>query len=140
MSPILIKFQSAPHFSSEANESRIKDYRDSKRFNPRLTSAARRTFRKLHTYEPLKSFNPRLTSAARRTYRLRMLKCILCLFQSAPHFSSEANKVPTESRETVYQFQSAPHFSSEANPRIAKYARGKLEFQSAPHFSSEANS
>jgi len=43
--------------------------------------------------------------------------------------------------ERIYfaKFQSAPHFSSEANA-IEKYLRDRLnEFQSAPHFSSEAN-
>src|SRR6266498_1251483 len=37
------------------------------------------------------------------------------------------------------EFQSAPHFSSEANKRSMPSLRTPLAFQSAPHFSSEAN-
>ncbi len=36
-------------------------------------------------------------------------------------------------------FQSAPHFSSEANNSIRALFKSLLKFQSAPHFSSEAN-
>ncbi len=37
-------------------------------------------------------------------------------------------------------FQSAPHFSSEANALISSSVLvSKIQFQSAPHFSSEAN-
>jgi len=84
-----LKFQSAPHFSSEANNS--EDCIDIRRtgFNPRLTSAARRTYqtaangndrvsiraslqqRGEHLLWAVSAvemgFNPRLTSAARRT-------------------------------------------------------------------------
>src|SRR6266498_71877 len=60
------------------------------------------------------SFNPRLTSAARRTNELiHNLSCVA--FQSAPHFSSEANPVVKRGRPRKVAFQSAPHFSSEAN-------------------------
>src|SRR6266540_668881 len=62
------------------------------------------------------SFNPRLTSAARRTNELiHNLSCVA--FQSAPHFSSEANPVVKRGRPRKVVFQSAPHFSSEANHR-----------------------
>jgi len=37
------------------------------------------------------------------------------------------------------EFQSAPHFSSEANTKNAFPRRPYKTFQSAPHFSSEAN-
>ena len=37
-------------------------------------------------------------------------------FQSAPHFSSEANRSQGPSKVHINWFQSAPHFSSEANP------------------------
>src|SRR6266508_3173959 len=37
------------------------------------------------------------------------------MFQSAPHFSSEANRSSTTTRRRAMTFQSAPHFSSEAN-------------------------
>src|SRR6266508_3447625 len=83
-------------------------------------------------------------------------------FQSAPHFSSEANAHIQSAMNTLNAFQSAPHFSSEANdlhlrcdahescfnPRLTSAARRTrtlaqnlktLRFQSAPHFSSEAN-
>src|SRR6266508_94693 len=43
-------------------------------------------------------------------------------FQSAPHFSSEANGVILWEHFYSDKFQSAPHFSSEAN----KHERGKL--------------
>src|SRR6266536_2122459 len=84
------------------------------------------------------------------------------MFQSAPHFSSEANDASKTSRSKRYSFQSAPHFSSEANVkmvliflprgvsiRASLQERGetwraseravRTGFQSAPHFSSEAN-
>ncbi len=38
-----------------------------------------------------------------------------------------------------YEFQSAPHFSSEANIPISIRCNRNNLFQSAPHFSSEAN-
>jgi len=38
-------------------------------------------------------FNPRLTSAARRTPQVASPFSPVCRFQSAPHFSSEANIV-----------------------------------------------
>src|SRR6266540_2630938 len=41
--PSPIEFQSAPHFSSEANLTRCFAVVHNSRFNPRLTSAARRT-------------------------------------------------------------------------------------------------
>src|SRR6266511_1555782 len=62
-----ILFQSAPHFSSEAN---------------RVIRSA---------INACASFNPRLTSAARRTQNKAPLLVHPYRFQSAPHFSSEAN-------------------------------------------------
>src|SRR6266545_1827125 len=56
-------------------------------FNPRLTSAARRTFSNAISFRDPLSFNPRLTSAARRTF-LSIRRSRLTGFQSAPHFSS----------------------------------------------------
>jgi len=109
-------------------------------FNPRLTSAARRTGtgygyggnrwrvsiraslqQRGERVEPAESaernsFNPRLTSAARRTDGAgRAL--FGRLFQSAPHFSSEANVRVAQIIEFAMLFQSAPHFSSEANAK-----------------------
>src|SRR6266542_1991663 len=60
-------------------------------------------------------------------------------FQSAPHFSSEANHPRWMGLPAILQFQSAPHFSSEANDRSGTAEGADAAFQSAPHFSSEAN-
>jgi len=43
------------------------------------------------------------------------------MFQSAPHFSSEANSFEALRAEEFEWFQSAPHFSSEAN-RVFHFA------------------
>ncbi len=157
-------------------------------FNPRLTSAARRTRIRAyyeHKYRVsiraslqqrgerhgieeqrrlVSSFNPRLTSAARRTRRETRSGEWKRLFQSAPHFSSEANarrhgpagnfrgvsiRASLQQRgervggadrnERQEMFQSAPHFSSEANDASKTSRSKRYSFQSAPHFSSEAN-
>jgi len=60
-------------------------------------------------------------------------------FQSAPHFSSEANARLSIKSRGCWEFQSAPHFSSEANAFERTPFANITEFQSAPHFSSEAN-
>src|SRR6266511_3967800 len=159
---------------------------DPRSFNPRLTSAARRTNSSLVTRIAKICFNPRLTSAARRTKPTNnrgndaevSIRASLqqrgepgarqhfywsTRFQSAPHFSSEANSIDLWFTSSNVTFQSAPHFSSEANatdrrevflatcfnPRLTSAARRTPnplhlsncpeEFQSAPHFSSEAN-
>src|SRR5262245_18120033 len=106
-------FQSAPHFSSEANFIESGFHIAANRFNPRLTSAARRTT---------------LTGSQTLTNK----------FQSAPHFSSEANPLSGVIPRDTYLFQSAPHFSSEANSVPFMQYGAMSEFQSAPHFSSEA--
>src|SRR6266508_2769070 len=109
-------------------------------FNPRLTSAARRTLPTIAEQILYRRFNPRLTSAARRTCHAVSFCVPLSPFQSAPHFSSEANfrmsdgtiantKVSIRAslqqrgelnihgvRDVVFLFQSAPHFISEAHP------------------------
>ena len=59
-------------------------------------------------------------------------------FQSAPHFSSEANPALKRLQSHTSKFQSAPHFSSEANLMLGNLGPSSV-FQSAPHFSSEAN-
>src|SRR6266545_3622440 len=87
---VSVTFQSAPHFSSEANVIIRRSIGETGCFNPRLTSAARRTY------------SPWL-SRSRST------------FQSAPHFSSEANDSDGLPKYVGIKFQSAPHFSSEAN-------------------------
>src|SRR6266511_1648740 len=78
-------------------------------FNPRLTSAARRTFVRIHRFSPMAGFNPRLTSAARRT-PLAECASFPSMFQSAPHFSSEANLLFYLYPGIFYQVQSSPHF------------------------------
>jgi len=60
-------FQSTPHLSGEANSHFGPEAHFVLRFNPRLTSAARRTAGRKPRAASSKSFNPRLTSAARRT-------------------------------------------------------------------------
>src|SRR6266511_4007968 len=183
---------------------------DLARFNPRLTSAARRTdlfldlderivsiraslqqrgelSRRIYRRSDARRFNPRLTSAARRTRyvavlnrrptgvsiraslqqrgerRRAMSSLSISAFQSAPHFSSEANAIGCERFGRNRMFQSAPHFSSEANqnpgllraqiycfntrltsaarrtPGVTVLRATSAAFQSAPHFSSEAN-
>jgi len=84
-------FQSTPHFSSEANARR-----------PAAVNS------------PDRSFNPRLTSAARRTFIIDLITQAL-EFQSTPHFSSEANDSSIRVQTRIPMFQSTPHFSSEAN-------------------------
>src|SRR6266508_6966214 len=108
-------FQSAPHFSSEANALGLRARRQrSKCFNPRLTSAARRTH----------------LSISRRTNHT---------FQSAPHFSSEANV------DSPYAIASGRVVSIRASLQQRgellqlEFCLRRGEFQSAPHFSSEAN-
>src|SRR6266511_3962340 len=135
---INISFQSAPHFSSEANHPRWMGLPAILQFQsaPHFSSEAN-TREKIVLSRQL-CFNPRLTSAARRTFHpLSILR--KKEFQSAPHFSSEANSLEREESEKLGKFQSAPHFSSEANA-IESWQEWHLSmFQSAPHFSSEAN-
>jgi len=88
---LFVKFQSAPHFSSEANSPLRQGRRTFRCFNPRLTSAARRTCSSRCRDFACACFNPRLTSAARRTPFFRSYSPGARQFQSAPHFSSEAN-------------------------------------------------
>src|SRR6266508_3832233 len=136
-------FQSAPHFSSEANlvfvwvnsirhEISIRASLQQRGepgllrsnpqirygFNPRLTSAARRTANQLGSPCVIECFNPRLTSAARRTLREAARKAEHLSFN--PSLTSAARRTRGASssrppRRPNRKFQSAPHFSSEAN-------------------------
>src|SRR6266540_3323678 len=132
-------FQSAPHFSSEANLPRqryCRVYRVSiraslqqrgERRNPRYIYRSLRVQSAPHFSSEAnvglieikgrfgEGFNPRLTSAARRTLHWAMTKRFKFKFQSAPHFSSEANLPLCYFLLFRPMFQSAPHFSSEAN-------------------------
>ncbi len=134
----MMEFQSAPHFSSEANLHAERLSISTWRFNPRLTSAARRT--------PSSHPNARRLNVSIRASLQQRGEPSTSLylpenrkFQSAPHFSSEANASASAPIATKSLFQSAPHFSSEANPIPATFIINSHAFQSAPHFSSEAN-
>src|SRR6266540_588048 len=107
------RFQSAPHFSSEANAPRGMcqfpihvSIRASLQQRGELTllilarnflsdsirASLQQRGEPLHSFPAhfqKGSFNPRLTSAARRTKRVSFIE--IWWFQSAPHFSSEAN-------------------------------------------------
>jgi len=158
----IVVFQSAPHFSSEANARTRQNCGTPARFNPRLTSAARRTLARWLRDWCKTCFNPRLTSAARRT-------CLKKFRQDPQSVSIRASLQQRGEQSQVSvklwedKFQSAPHFSSEANAvkliaklgdaivsiRASLQQRGEhflssqsqlsTAFQSAPHFSSEAN-
>ena len=132
-------FQSAPHFSSEANAGTREPYRRVRSFNPRLTSAARRT----GTANEIAITNGVSIRASLQQRGEHAGKSPLnfssSAFQSAPHFSSEANGSIISTSRRSRSFQSAPHFSSEANRTGPWHYRSGRWFQSAPHFSSEAN-
>jgi len=108
------EFQSAPHFSSEANSSYLAQNRPCCSFNPRLTSAARRTDGDQATHlsdsvsirASLQQRGERMTIRPRLVLKLRM-------FQSAPHFSSEANAMYLAIRADLKSF----------NPRLTSAAR-----------------
>src|SRR6266511_506125 len=112
------EFQSAPHFSSEAND--VLYFAAAVSFSVSIRASLQQRgerFRERHerqsrevsiraslqqrgepAHYPIQvpwysSFNPRLTSAARRTSVARMGETNQKEFQSAPHFSSEANRV-----------------------------------------------
>src|SRR6266508_867973 len=107
-----IRFQSAPHFSSEANLQHDSRSRPGRRFNPRLTSAARRT-----KYESVMSHAKRVSiraSLQQRGEHAGTWKLIAGpVFQSAPHFSSEANPGMEDQRRREQRF----------NPRLTSAAR-----------------
>jgi len=109
------KFQSAPHFSSEANIRRRPVDQVPAGFNPRLTSAARRTL----PYLADSNLNP--------------------VFQSAPHFSSEANKIIFFTAYNVICVSIRASLQQRGERRILVNFVSPATFQSAPHFSSEAN-
>src|SRR5262245_15230097 len=91
MRALCAAFQSAPHFSSEANLEEMRAYVLAEGVSIRAS---------------LQQRGERITnSAARRGLT----------FQSAPPFRSEANSLPVLAQAGAPEFQSAPHFSSEAN-------------------------
>jgi len=83
-------FQSAPHFGSEANDQIAGDGVDQLRFNPRLTSAARRT---LDHAPSSNSVAVSIRASLRQRGELGTVnhRVSSSKFQSAPHFGSEAN-------------------------------------------------
>ena len=111
------EFQSTPHLSSEANLLLPPPLRVKAGFNPRLTSAARRTMRRRSWPRPALSFNPRLTSAARRTGS-KSSRC-KSRWSFNPRLTSAARrtKEPGGPYHFFDTFQSTPHLSSEANQR-----------------------
>src|SRR6266511_1903845 len=135
-------FQSAPHFSSEANAGvSISGIRSRICFNPRLTSAARRTLSFLRLINWSIGFNPRLTSAARRTSTPNAYSFFNCSFNPRLTSAARRTKLENPNGASAKAFQSAPHFSSEANFGVSMdQEMERYSFQSAPHFSSEANS
>jgi len=133
-------FQSAPHFGSEANLPNLIGLNQKESFNPRLTSAARRT-------------------------SLPFQRCRKYAFQSAPHFGSEANRSRRASPDSFWRVSIRASLRQRGeqqpradrrpmrdrfNPRLTSAARRTPRrtpvnsdndaFQSAPHFGSEANS
>src|SRR6266511_4110620 len=108
-------------------------------FNPRLTSAARRTDLNTTSCYCEICFNPRLTSAARRTRILMPGGSLICVSIRAS-LQQRGEPVLGEPAILMISFQSAPHFSSEANTPKSCPSFISVLFQSAPHFSSEANS
>src|SRR6266508_5506348 len=109
------KFQSAPHFSSEANTCICVPQAFRPCFNPRLPSAARRTSWITSGNVYFLGFNPRLTSAARRTQssRLKIASSLRVSIRASLQQRGE-HRIFTSFFDSS-SFQSAPHFSSEAN-------------------------
>src|SRR6266545_2096043 len=131
-------------------------------FNPRLTSAARRTSESMLRWPNMdmfqstphlsgkanvvidtergsaSSFNPRLTSAARRTHV--WIKVRLGTAGFNPRLTSAARRTEVEPTAPLeWQFQSTPHLSGKANVlRLLLKSLGNL-FQSTPHLSGKAN-
>jgi len=83
-------FQSAPHFSSEANPGMEDQMRREQGFNPRLTSAARRT-QELGSRIAEFEVSIRASLQQRGEPAQRTRSPSPTAFQSAPHFISEAN-------------------------------------------------
>src|SRR6266508_506745 len=61
------------------------------------------------------SFNPRLTSAARRTSESMLRWPNMDMFQSTPHLSGKANARLDQGSAGNCGFQSTPHLSGKAN-------------------------
>src|SRR6266540_2124716 len=86
-------------------------------------------------YESGRSFNPRLTSAARRTtgdtHRLSLTRT----FQSTPPLSGKANRFRQARHIAENLFQSTPHLSGKANAHTIAPFYEDNQFQSTPHLS-----
>ncbi len=103
-------------------------------FNPRLTSAARRTAYQYGRYLR------RLVSIRASGELDRLNQLILWNLVSIRASLQQRGELDTQPKGKHGDgFQSAPHFSSEANPGILNFVANTFRFQSAPHFSSEAN-
>jgi len=130
-------FQSAPHFSSEANtrEAAIEEGKSyvsiraslqqrgehcrglgvlaAEKFQSRLTSAARRTSSTSLLAASLIGFNPRLTSAARRTSHRRKRRS--CASGFNPRLTSAARR--------TWRMRALPAYLRSFNPRLTSAAR-----------------
>jgi len=85
-------------------------------------------------------FNPRLTSAARRTPLYFCVFAHYGRFQSAPHFSSEANIKRLNNPPLIFRVSIRASLQQRGEQGFkALDVPDKITFQSAPHFSSEAN-
>jgi len=83
-------------------------------FNPRLTSAARRTHVWIKVRLGTAGFNPRLTSAARRTGTgYAPLALLNVSIHASPQRQGERR--PSDRRALITEFQSTPHLSGKAN-------------------------
>src|SRR6266542_1784329 len=103
---ILVSIHASPQRQGELRNN-IALHLFSECFNPRLTSAARRTLCR-GADRPLPAcFNPRLTSAARRTRQMVLDGIITAEFQSTPHLSGKANKCESKRTkgENMFQYQ-----------------------------------
>jgi len=109
-----LEFQSAPHFSSEANTTLfLKSLIHVVSIRASLQQRGERAGRKGRLENIAVSIRASLQQRGEQRSQVAVLH--IKWFQSAPHFSSEANKFFSRHSHCEDLFQSAPHFSSEAN-------------------------
>src|SRR6266545_2819479 len=185
MNRLIIMFQSTPHLSGKANNFfqqhgaysflvsiHASPQRQGERhhfparllaegFNPRLTSAARRTFTLFGGRFTASCFNPRLTSAARRTSRAGItgsqegvsihaspqrqgeqisFKFLSKTFDVSIHASPQRQGEPQREALKVVDKSFNPRLTSAARRTLSPVVRPSgREFQSTPHLSGKAN-
>ncbi len=132
------EFQSAPHFSSEANTNAEINQQ---RLLVSIRASLQQRGELLREFSMSTWINVSIRASLQQRGELTPAtgRGAPQTFQSAPHFSSEANSVRFGIFVKRGMFQSAPHFSSEANSSSGRREDYGKRFQSAPHFSSEAN-